>query len=357
MRIYFYTITGIFSALMGWSISQFIWLDFGKKIIENLLPADYLAAPPPDFFLLPIIAASLAMGMVVAEIFLNNPTRHRANLRVLPSYLLLALGFGLVAGFMAAILSLIMYITSLPGQIVRITTWALIGLFVGLAEGWGWRSHSIEGETNKGTQRLIKSTAFGFFAGLIAVIVVELLRKNIKLGGYEDPVAFLILGLALGLFLSMAATPTYQFALRAGHGFESYEDNQNNSDHPRIQNEDQLRLVSEDKNEIIEEGLSIQLPRETTEPLMIGSGADADIYIPHIPPEVATLEIKSRQVILKCKTPNSIQINRTLLQREKEKKTLKHNDILTLFNLDNENDEQQQLYRFVFYDRLLDPQS
>jgi len=357
MRIYFYTITGIFSALMGWSISQFIWLDLSKKQIENLLPSDYLATPPPDFFLLPIIAASLAIGMVAAEIFLNNPTRHRANLRILPPYLLLALGFGLLAGLIAAFLSLIMYITSLPGQIVRITTWALIGLFVGLAEGFGWRWRSIEGETNKGTWRLIKSTVFGFFAGLIAVIVVELLRHNIKLGGYEDPLAFLILGLALGLFLSMAATPTYKFALRAGHGFEIYEDNQNNNDLPRIQNEDTLRLVSEDENEIIEEGLSIQLPSYTREPLLIGSGADADIYIPKIPPEVATLEIKSRQATLKCKTPNSIQINNEKLQREKEKKTLKHNDILTLFCEENDNDEPNQFYRFVFYDRLLDPQA
>lgn len=356
MRTYFYTLFGIISAVLGWSFSQIFWLDIGKYFSQRILPPDTTVLPPPDLILLPIVATSLAVGMVITEIFLSNPTRHKANFRVLPSYFWLALISGIVAGLISAICSWIMYASHLPAPVVRVTSWGLIGLFTGLGESISWRWRSIEGATSKAKQRVFKGILFGLLAGLVAAILVEIVRDKIRLGGYEDPFSFIILGLCLGLFLSLAGSPSYQVALRAGAGFEIFDSDENgndiDTDRPRLQNS-RLRFVSEDDWEIIEEGLSIQLPSKTKEPMIIGSDSASDIYIPNLPLECASLQIKARDAVIKCLAPNSVQINRKTMRRSGEKATLKHNQILTLYHPDHPD----KFYRFVFYDRFLDPQA
>ena len=102
----------------------------------------------------------------------------------------------------------------------------------------------------------------------------------------------------------------------------------------------------------IEEGVSIQLPGKTNKLIIIGSGDTADIYIPHLPEECASLQVNSDNVIIRCLAEESVKIQQRFLPENKTT-TLKHNQILTLYHENNE----EKFYRFIFYNRLLDPQA
>lgn len=349
-RFAFYTLSGLISALIGWSLGQVFLIDVGKFFNQFSLLKDFLANFPPDVILLPVVAACLAVAMVVVEIFLNNPTRYKANQRILPPYLWAAVVAGLVAGLVSAVFTWMLYASAQPSGVVRVISWSLIGLFTGLGESISWQFRSIEGETSKAKKRILRVTLFGLVAGLIAAIIVEIIRSIIKLGGIEDPVGFLILGLSLGAFLSFGTSPSYQAALRAGYGFEIYIDQ--TGDFPKIKAP--LRFVTEDSDEeerYIEEGLSIQLPSKLEKPLLIGSDTAADIYIPHLPQKCASLKLKKRNWIIKCLNEDSLRINQDLKLRGEEA-TLRHNQIITLYSKNAKN-----FYRFVFYDRFLDPEA
>ena len=348
-RALFYTLSGIISALFGWFLSQIFLVDLGQTFSDKNSPLN------PDFILFLIVGACLAASMVATEIFLSHPTRYRANKRVLPRYLRRALLTGAVAGLISAVLTSLLYMTGTPSIIVRIVAWSLVGLFTGLGESLSWKVRSIEGRSSQANQRIKKSTLFGFGAGFGAAVLVEIFRSNTPLGGYEDPAGFLILGMILGISLNFATTPTYQVALRAGKGFE--EEHSVNSP---ILKSNSLSFVSQPSSKPdIEEGLSIRLPSETTYPIIIGSGDNVDIFIPNIPEEVACLEIKNRQVTLTCWVKNQVKIQNRLMDMNGSE-SLIHNQMIAFYyeNYDPSNpDEDSQLYRFVFYDRFLDPQA
>lgn len=347
MRFYFYTISGIVSALLGWSLSQIFLIDLPRIFSRKPLPFS------PDFILLPIVAACLAVAMVVTEIFLSNPTRYKANRRVLPRYLWGAFGTGIIAGLVASAFTWVLYKTSVAAWIVRIVAWSLIGLFTGLGESVSWRFRSIEGGTSKANKRLWRGTLYGLGAGFAAAILIEILRLAIELEGYEGPIGFLILGLSLGLFLSFATSPTYQVALRAGEGFEAIDPTSGSSRQDRPRLKPPLRFVTGEHYDIIEEGLSIELPSTTSKPLVIGSNSDADIYIPKIPAPAATLTIKERNVSLLCLAERAVQVQARFLVEGSKSLTLRHNQILTFYHAG----DQDKYYRFVFYDRFLDPEA
>ena len=372
--IYFHTISGIFSAIIGWSLSQFFWFEIGKLFNQGKSDFDTISWPP-DIILLPIIAGSIAVGMVVTEILVSNPTKHRLNRKeifsinparnrsqILPHFWL-AIFCGSVAGLISALLAWWLYGTNLSGQWVRLICWVIVGLSIGLAEGLSWRSRSMEGETQRANERLLKSIGLGGVAGFIAAIIVEIVRTKLKtsgLGGFEDVISFSILGAALGVGLSLAAAPNYAVALRAGAGFEMTQDKKAiwkkpNADLPRIISVDRLQLVTEDDpNTPIEENLSIQLPYHTKKkkPIIIGGYTDVDIYLPGIPNRCASLSVNNRTVEIKCLAEEKVLINRTLM-KEKEKKSLRHGQIITLLG----NHQPDKYYCFCFYDTLYDPQS
>ena len=373
--IYFHLTSGIFSAIIGWSLSQLLWLDIGKLINQGKSAFDTISLPP-DIIVLPIVAASIAVGMVATEILVSNPTKHRLNRKEIFSinparnrsqtlpHFWLAVVCGIVAGLISALLAWWLYGTNLLGQWVRVICWVTIGLFVGLAEGWSWRSRSMEGETQRADKRLLKSIGLGGVAGFIAAIIVEIVRTQLKtsgLGGFEDVISFSILGAALGVGLSLAAAPNYAVALRAGAGFEMTEEMQNkfkydDPDLPRIIDVDRLQILTEDEPDTpLEENLSIQLPYHTKgKPIIIGGcpAKNIHIYLPGIPDECASLSVNNRTVEIKCLAPGKVQINRTLMKR-REKKLLHHGQIITLLR----NDKQNKYYCFCFYDTLYDPQS
>ncbi|MGB8686356.1 MAG: hypothetical protein WCD53_03320 [Microcoleus sp.] len=354
-RALFYTLAGIVSAIIGWFFSQLFLVDLGQFFIKDALLFN------PDFILLPVVGACLAMAMVATEIFLSNPTRYRANRRVLPPYFWGALATGALAGLISAICTSLLYRTGTPSGIVRVVAWSLVGFFTGLGESLSWRLRSIESSSSQANQRIRKAILFGFGAGFGAAVLVEILRSGMQLGGYEDPAGFLVLGLMLGLSLSFATAPTYQVALRAGKGFEPPPSQALivPKSLPELRNS--LRFVTtKSRSALIEEGLSIKLPSQTTSPIIIGSGDRVDIYIPNIPEECAGLEVKNRQVTLTCWVQNKVQIQ-NLRMNQGDPKTLIHNQIITFYH-ENENrqpneEEDTKLYRVVFYDRFLDPQA
>ena len=372
--IYFHIISGIFSAIIGWNLSQLFWLDIGKLLNQEKSAFDTISLPP-DIIVLTITAASIAVGMVITEIFVSNPTKHRLNRKeifsvnparnrsqTLPHFWLAVL-CGLGAGLISALLAWWLYGTPLPGRWVRVINWVIIGLSVGLAEGLSWRSRSMEGETKRANQRLFKSIALGVVAGLIAALIVEGVRPQLKtsgLAGYEDVISFSILGAALGFGLSLAAAPSYAVALRAGAGFEKTAEMEDfwddpDADLPRIMDGNRLQIVTEDDPSTpLEENLSIQLPYYTKkkEPIMIGGYTDVDIYLPGIPNRCASLSVNNRVVEIQCLATGKVQINRTLM-KERQKKSLRHGQIITLLRKDNPD----KYYCFCFYDTLYDPQS
>lgn len=361
MRIYLYILAGLSSALIGWNIGQFFLSDIG--ILKEF----------PEVILFPCIAISLACGMVMNEIFISNPTRPKLSFRNARIPLLIALGLGTLAGLISGGISQILFLPqiSIPTPIIRTIGWLLIGASVGLAEGLTWRWHSMEAGDPKRFWQRFKISLFGAsIASLFAAAIFELIRSTLGVipeafKAFEDPLGFAILGLLLGLTFSITNSPSYLGALRAGTGFEytgpNYEDIDPNQtkihkSFPYI-DKSLLKFVNDGDTDEIEEGLSIQLPGSGT--IRIGSAVNkANIYIPGLALHVADLVIKNRDAIL---TPNpvafdSIEVNGQRLTSRNSIR-LKHNYVLTFHQEKKDGIKETKIYRFIYYNRFLDPQA
>lgn len=355
VRLVFFILGGIISALIGWNLSLLI-LDILKFTLKTIAGS---AIPfPSEFIFFPIVATCLSLTLVLTTIYLSNPTHPKANRRKRGNYLKLSLQTGLIAGAIAALLSVAIYQGKFPPESIRIVGWSSIGLGTGLAEGLCWRSLSTEGQKSTTIERPIASALFGFLAGLFAAISIEVLREPISLGGYEDALGFTLFGAGLGIALALSTTPTYQVALRAGRGFGYRQSGQPSNENPNekksfpeIRNRS-LSIVYFPDEKRIQEGLSIQLPRASSEPLIVGSDESADIFLPEIPAKAATLTLERKQWKLKCLFTEKVQIQRNLLS-EDSSETLYHNQILTFYYEKDKN----RYYRFIFYDRFLDPEA
>ena len=359
MRVYLYILAGIASALIGWNLGQFL-LD-ASVFQQN-----------PEVVLFPCVAISLAVGIVMHEIFISNPTRPKLNFRIVRLPILIAAGLGLLIGSVAGGISQILFLPQIPipAPIVRMLGWIAIGSSVGLAEGLTWRWHSQEaGDRLRSRQRFRLGLLAASGASVVAAVLFELLRLGLgqmpeALKGIEDPIGFSILGLFLGLTFSITNSPSYMAALRAGSGFEhtewEYDDigSDNTSNNHRVPqiDRDLLAFVSDSAAKDIEEGLSIRLP--TTGKIAIGSEPTATIYIPGIPSHVADLEVRSRETVLHPDPDcfKAIEINGEPLAARKPI-LLKHNYLLTFHTLEEDGVYEPKIYRFVYYNRFLDPQA
>lgn len=404
MRIYLYLIAGLTSALLGWNLGQFFLTDLG------------FLSSFPEIVLFPCMAIALASGMVLNEIFVSSPTRPKLCLRKAIIPILIALGLGLGLGLLGGLISQIVLFPfiPIPRWLVRILSWLLIGVAVGMAEGLTWRWKSVEaGNKHRFRRRFRASVVGGLTASLIAALLFELIRSSPNLPAsfrlVEDPLGFVILGLLLGLTFAITGSPSYLVALRAGAGFEytgrefayaqpvltiEEEIAQANSDiepeqeldreeeelaaglinqkvkqlparrpstrpkKPKIQNSS-LKFLPEiegEEEDVIEEGLSIQLPAKAK--LTIGSDPNSDIYIPDIFPYVADLVMENRQALLKPKLQSidAITINGSRIHSTKSI-SLKHNYLITFFSINEDGINEDKYYRFVYYNRFLDPQA
>ncbi|MDJ0579199.1 hypothetical protein [Crocosphaera sp.] len=320
----------------------------------------------PDFILLPILAPCLTVSMIVATIFLSNPTHGRSNKRTLPRYVKIALAIGWFAGLLAATISWVLYQTTISDSFVRLVGWSILGTATGLAEGLSWYYLDKEaiGQSKKKTlNRIKKATSLGLLAGIIAAVLVELIRIIVDLGGGEDPLGFIILGIALGICINFAANPTYKIALRAGEGFETIDPKKESSESlqrpkPRI-NHPELKFAPAkfERKNVIQEGLSIPLPKTLEKPIIIGSGKNAHIYLPGVPEETAELIIDEDGVKICPQQDNMVQIQGARLSDGAEE-PLRHNQILTFYHeTDEESSEDEKYYRFVFYNQFYEPRA
>jgi hypothetical protein len=364
IRTWFYLVSGLVSALIGWNIGQILLTDLGW--LQQL----------PELILFPSVAVSLAVGMSVTEIFVSNPTRFKLSLRTAKESLQWAIPLGLFSGIVSGGICQILFMPAfrIPPTMVRIFGWLLIGGFAGLAEGFTWRQRSIEAGNKERADNRLRASAFGGLgASLMAAVFFEFLRKSIGdqlpgLQNFEDPIGFGLLGLCLGFVFSCTSSPSYQVALRAGGGFEFTGDNYGDlgsddddlSISPSLNQEYEgkirLSFINNSEMVIIEEGLSIQLP--SSGKIHIGAAAKSHIRIPALPIHVADLELKGRETILR---PNGkffgvIEINGQKLF-SKSSVALKHNNIITFYAVQNNAINPKKFYRFVYYNRFLDPQA
>lgn len=353
MRIYLYILAGIVSALIGWNLGQFVLTDLG------------LLKQMPELVLFPCISASLAIGMVFNEIFISSPTRPKQNFRTAKIPVLIAAGLGILAGLIAGGIAQILFLPQIrtPSFAVRIVAWLFIGSAIGFAEGITWRWRSIEaGDIKRYIHRLKVSVIGGIVASLVAALFFELLRGLFgrlpsDLIPLEDPFGFSLLGALLGLAFSLTNSPSFVMALRAGAGFEYstidvYGDGVNNATITKPL----LNFVSDGDATEIEEGLSIQLPQKGK--ITIGSSPRANICIAGLPTIIASIELGSRSANL---IPNSshfksIAKNGSRLSTSKSV-PLKHNDLLAFYTQDSDKPYQKEFFRFVYYNRFLDPQA
>lgn len=392
VRIYFYTVCGMLSALLGWAVGQYILYD----INENWL------AGVRAIVLFPSITIPLAMGIIATDIFVNNPTRPVSNIRTGWFPLAIAGGLGLAIGIATGIFT--EAIDNVDGKnllsifqndlLFRTFIWILVGATVGVAEGWTWKWRSIQAKAEHVFwQRFRNSSIGGAIAGLLASFCFELIRNLDKLPtglkSWDDVIGFGLLGGVLGLVLSFSTSPSYLVALRAGKGFEDCELGDDKLDRPDIQDlRQQLKSnfprLQEDLQpsltfvngyfQKIEEGLSIQLPsqgdiRIGSTPCQMkknGQVIGSHIYIPGLPNWIATLKIQPSQVILvpNIKYLHKIEhqfefLNEKLAGKPKEiiKKngiTLKHNHLISFHVIEPRYNDKKK-FNFVYYNRFLDP--
>lgn len=360
MRSYLYILAGITSALIGWNLGQVFLTDLG------------LLKPFPELILFPCIGVALSVAMVFTEIFVSTPTRPKLCWRIALLPLSIAAGLGIFFGLISGGIAQIFLLPQNPfdSRILRIVCWLCIGASTGIAEGVTWRWHSTEaGDAKRFWQRFQTSVVASVAASLAAVLILEILGQigvfSGVLKGVADPLGFSILGMLLGFGLSRSTSPSYMAALRAGTGFEytgeNYDDQFGSSNiapaYPAIDKQQaKLKFVSDSESDKIEEGLSIQLPEKGI--IRIGSAPKANIQIPGLPLHVADLEVKAREAILKpnakfygCIEVNGIQLN------SRDNISLKHNYLLTFYPEDEYTANEQKFYRFVYYNRFLDPQA
>jgi hypothetical protein len=369
IRGYFYIIAGVTSALIGWNLGQVLLHDL--KILPQM----------PEIILFPCVAVSLAFGMIINEILISNPTRLTLCLRKMWLPLLIALGVGSILGLIAGAIAQILFLPQLKiaTEKVRILGWLIIGVSVGLSEGISWSWQSIEaGSKKRFWQRFSTGMIGASLASIIAAFIFESIRNinenspetlaNFR--NIEDPLGFSILGLLLGIAFTITNSPSYLAALRAGGGFEftgdreDLEDNGEDEEddnqttrlsvnHPQIETPI-LKMIPE-TGTIIEEGLSIQLPGHGK--INIGSedNPKSQIKLPGVSRHLANLILKGRKATLEPNVrafPN-IAINGEILISSEEKE-LKHNDVLAFYT--KKDHDQEKIYRFVYYNRFLDPQ-
>jgi hypothetical protein len=353
MRIYLYILAGIVSSLIGWNLGQFFLTDLG------------LLKQMPELVLFPCISASLAIGMVFNEIFISSPTRPKQNFRTAKVPVLIAAGLGILAGLIAGGIAQVLFLPQIrtPAFAVRIVAWLFIGSAIGFAEGFTWRWRSIEaGDVKRYLHRLRISVIGGTVASLLAALLFELLRGLFGklpsgLTGIEDPFGFSLLGALLGLAFSLTNSPSFVMALRAGAGFEySSIDVYGSGVSQATISKPLLNFVSDGDATEIEEGLSIQLPQKGK--ITIGSSSKANICIAGLPTIIASIELGSRSATL---IPHSLHFNRVARNGSRlstsKSVPLKHNDLLAFYTQDSDKPYQKEFFRFVYYNRFLDPQA
>jgi hypothetical protein len=349
---------GLISSLLSWGLSQML-LDFWQFSCRIMKVSFYSDFPVFTYILLfSILTPFISLGIVISELYSSNPTRYKLNNKILYQRSIKSTVIvGVSAGVMLGLVNIILLMSGLPSNLIRIASWTVIGIVVGVAESISWSFYSIEVTQSRIKQRIIQNVFLGGIGGLTAALIFEIIRRYFGL--YKEPFGFLLLGICLAVFLCFATRPNYQVALRAGQGFESTRKSRGKSTinsglllSKAMLVSTELEFIPERTSRNIEEGLSIKFPAKTSKLLVVGSKDNADIFIPNIPYECANLKVLGNEVELECLVDNGVQVQKKKLH-EGRRISLKHNQILTFYH----EDDDTKFYRFVFYNRFLDPQA
>jgi hypothetical protein len=393
LRLILYILAGITTALLGWNLSQATFGLLG--LLENVPVLSTLSQLRQweDIIVFPFITVCLSVGMVLNEIFITNPTRPKLNWRIAKAPLLIAIPIGLLAGVLIGGLLQIFYLPQfqIEERTVRVISWWFIGAVVGLIEGLTWRFYSMEaGDQERRRKRQFISFFAASFASVVAAGLFEIIRNFVNTTSdsfqqIEDPLGFCLLGILLGITFTFTTSPSYMVALRAGKGFEYRGEDisrvtvsidpdyvvKQASLEPAISSEaiETLKFVTDHSNKKIEEGLSVRLsdvgkiaiggtPKQT---VSNGKKVGSDIYLPHTPLFLAHIEMSNRQAKLipnpRPENYQKIEINGKRLDSSQEV-ILKHNTLIAFYTdkLDDDNPNLPKMYRFVYYNRFLDPE-
>ncbi len=184
LRLTFYIVTGIMTALLGWSWSHIV-IYFLESIAEvpgwNILSQ---LRQWPQIVLIPLITVCLAVGMVLIEIFISNPTRPGLNLKIALKPLLLTIIIGLLVGIIVGGILEFVYHPSwgLGGKTVRVFTWWTIGITISFIESLAWKFHSMEaGDSRIRRMRQLTSLFGATLSSLIAVGIFEWVRNSLDI--------------------------------------------------------------------------------------------------------------------------------------------------------------------------------
>lgn len=235
--------------------------------------------------------------------------------------------------------------------------------------------------------RLGITIAASLLAAFIASWLFEFLRNHpviisnpttlTSVKKFESPIGLMVLGAWLGIAFSVCTSPTYVASLRAGAGFEFREGKESERGHIRPP----LKFVRETPKRVggklvpktnIEEGLTIQLLSRSlvgfvssllngtissrndvmNQGILIGSSKDCHIQLDEVAPEICTIINQGNSYILERLNDNDsakVAVNGKEISSS-EPQVIKHNTIITLYATN-----QKDFYRFVYYNRFLDP--
>jgi hypothetical protein len=175
MRTYYYAVFGAIGGLIGWQISNLLGLSF----ITNI------------FFSEAIVGAlvGLSIGLLIGIV---EGVLTRNMVQVAKSGLFCGL-LGLLAGAIGLPLSEWMFQTVGAGIFGRALGWGLFGLLIGMAEGVFGRS------------QLWKGLLGGLLGGVIGGTLLEASRILLKNTLVGKAIGMMLLGAAVGAFISLIA--------------------------------------------------------------------------------------------------------------------------------------------------------
>jgi FHA domain-containing protein len=173
MRTYFYAILGAIGGLIGWQVSNMLGLSFG-----------------PSLYLSEALVGALVGLCVGLFIGITEGAMTQNIVQALKSGILSGL-LGSVAGAIGLPLSEFFFQTVGAGPLGRALGWALFGMLIGLAQGVFGKS------------QIWKGMLGGFIGGAIGGLLLEAVRGYLKDPLAGKAVGLVLLGGAVGAFISL----------------------------------------------------------------------------------------------------------------------------------------------------------
>jgi hypothetical protein len=173
LRTYYYAVFGAIGGLMGWQISNLLGLSFSSNIFLSEAVVGALVG----------LSIGLLIGMAEGLLTLNLV--HSIRSGGLSGLL------GLCAGAVGLPFSEWLFQLVGAGILGRTLGWAVFGLLIGFAEGWGGRS------------QLWKGMLGGLLGGALGGFLIEAMQNLLKTSMVGKAISLMLLGASIGAFISL----------------------------------------------------------------------------------------------------------------------------------------------------------